>query len=125
MLLFEEAQAERPEITMIKYGLVIFKVLNVDAIRSTRFNQELKRLDLPDAQWTRYRGPSSGEYAHPTKCSSRLQCWRKLALYRIESGHRERSNAAAIRVLSSRRLGVNMAPLHQTKPSPHAGSAGG
>src|SRR6266516_1160986 len=54
--LLEKARAERPEIVMVRHGLVIFDTLELDQIRSTRFNQELKRLDLPDARWTRYRG---------------------------------------------------------------------
>jgi hypothetical protein len=65
VFLLEKAKAERPEIVMIRHGLVIFDMLGIDAIRSTRFHQELKRLDLPDARWTRYRGPSGTDTMHP------------------------------------------------------------
>jgi hypothetical protein len=63
--LLEKEKAKRPEITMLRHGLVIFDMLEVDQIKSTRFNQELRRLDLPDAKWIRYRGPSGMELAHP------------------------------------------------------------
>ena len=67
MFLLEKEKVERPQITIIRHGLAIFDALQpeLDQIKSTRFNQELKRLDLPDAKWTRYRGPSGTEYAHP------------------------------------------------------------
>jgi Protein of unknown function (DUF3631) len=67
VFLLEKERAERPQITIIRHGLAIFDALQpeLDQIKSTRFNQELKRLDLPDAKWTRYRGPSGTEYAHP------------------------------------------------------------
>jgi hypothetical protein len=37
----------------------------IDQIESRQFNRELKHLDLPDARWTHYRGPSGTDYAHP------------------------------------------------------------
>src|SRR5262249_39250180 len=64
-LLFKKEQAERPEITIIRHGLVIFDALGVDQIGSIGFNKELRQLDLPDARWIRYRGASGMEYAHP------------------------------------------------------------
>ena len=63
--LFRKEQAERPEHTMAWHGLVIFDALGIDQIRSVDFNRELKRLDLPDARWTRYRNASNRDYAHP------------------------------------------------------------
>jgi hypothetical protein len=65
MKLFEQAQAERPFIKIIRHGLVIFDTLGLDQISTVRFNGELKRLALPDADWTQYRGPSGLAYAHP------------------------------------------------------------
>jgi hypothetical protein len=62
--LLAKEKSERPEITMVRHGLVIFEALGLDQIGSVRFNKELRRLDLPDAKWTRYRGSSGGEYAH-------------------------------------------------------------
>ena len=72
MFLFEREQAERPEIVLIRHGLAIFDMLEIDAIRATRFHQELKRLDQPDARWTRYRGPSGMETAHPITPGERV-----------------------------------------------------
>jgi hypothetical protein len=57
--LLAKEKAERPQITMLRHGLAIFDALELDQIGSTRFNQELKRHDAPDARWTRYRGPHS------------------------------------------------------------------
>jgi hypothetical protein len=65
MKLFEQAQDERPFIKIIRHGLVIFDALGLDQISTVRFNRELKRLALPDADWTQYRGPSGLAYAHP------------------------------------------------------------
>jgi hypothetical protein len=65
VFLLEKAKAERPEIVMIRHGLAIFDMLEINAIKGTRFDQELKRLDLPDARWTRYRGPSGLDTMHP------------------------------------------------------------
>jgi energy-coupling factor transporter ATP-binding protein EcfA2 len=54
--LLTKEKAERPEIVMTRHGLAIFDALepDLDQIKSTQFNQELKRLGLPDATWTRY-----------------------------------------------------------------------
>jgi hypothetical protein len=65
MYFMTKDKAERPQLTMVRHGLVIFEALEVDHIRATHFNRELKRLDLPDARWTRYCGPSGIDYAHP------------------------------------------------------------
>jgi hypothetical protein len=65
MFLFAKERAERPQITMIRHGLAIFEILEQELIESVRFNRELKRLDLPDAKWTRYRGASGTDHAHP------------------------------------------------------------
>ena len=65
MMLFEKSQAERPYIKILRHGLMIFDALGVDQIGTVRFNAELKRLALPDADWAQYRGPSGLAYAHP------------------------------------------------------------
>ena len=52
MFLLEKEKAERPQITMIRHGLVIFETLELDIIGSRQFNKELRQLDLPDARWT-------------------------------------------------------------------------
>jgi hypothetical protein len=58
-------QAERPQLVMLRHGLVIFDGLGIDQIGSVQFNRELKQLDLPDANWTRFRGASGHDYEHP------------------------------------------------------------
>jgi Protein of unknown function (DUF3631) len=65
VFLLEKEKSERPQITMVRHGLVIFEALGLAQIGSVRFNKELRWLDLPDAKWTRYRGPSGTDYAHP------------------------------------------------------------
>jgi Protein of unknown function (DUF3631) len=50
---------------MLRHGLAIFDALELDQISSTQFNQALKQLDVPDARWLRYRGPSGTDYEHP------------------------------------------------------------
>ena len=65
LFLLEKEQADRPHITIVRHGLAIFDALGVDQIGSVHFNAELKRLDLPDAKWSRYRGASGLDYAHP------------------------------------------------------------
>jgi Protein of unknown function (DUF3631) len=63
--LLEKEKAERPEILILRHTLVIIDTLGLDPIPSRVVNQELRRLDLPEARWNRYRGPGGGEYAHP------------------------------------------------------------
>jgi uncharacterized protein DUF3631 len=63
--LLAKAKSERPEVTMVRHGLMIFDTPELDQIGSVRFNRELKRLDLPDANWTGYRGSGGNDYAHP------------------------------------------------------------
>jgi hypothetical protein len=69
VFLLEKARAERPEIMFIRHGLAVCDLLGLDQptdpIGSIQLNHGLKRLDLPDARWTRYRGPSGTDYAHP------------------------------------------------------------
>jgi Protein of unknown function (DUF3631) len=62
--LYARERAERPEIVILRHGLAIFERLGVDQIDYWSFNRELKRLDLPDARWTRYRGPAGFDLAH-------------------------------------------------------------
>ena len=65
MVLLEQQKAESPEMVILRHGLVIFETAELERIRSTDFNKELRRLDLPDANWNRYRGPGGDETAHP------------------------------------------------------------
>jgi hypothetical protein len=63
--LLEKERAERLEIVLLRHGIAIFDALGLHQIGTVEFNKELRRLDLPDAKWTRYRGASAVEYAHP------------------------------------------------------------
>src|SRR5262249_32219437 len=65
VFLSEREKAERPHVTIVRHGLAIFEALELDQISSVRFNKELRRLDLPDAKWTHYRGPKGADYPHP------------------------------------------------------------
>jgi hypothetical protein len=65
--LLEKERTERPQNILIRHGLLIFDVYELEQISSARFNKELLRLDLPDARWTRYRGASGTDYAHPLR----------------------------------------------------------
>ena len=65
LVLSEQERAERPHIAILRHGLAIFDALELDQIASTRLNKELRRLDLPDAIWTRYRGANGADYPHP------------------------------------------------------------
>src|SRR5262249_21061181 len=76
----KKEKAERPEIMMIQHGLAIFDALGVNVIRTTRFNRELKQLDLPDAKWTRYRGPSGTEHAHPLEMHEQAALGKKVGI---------------------------------------------
>jgi len=65
--LLEKERAERPQIVLIRHGLLIFEIYDLDQIGSVQFNKELPRLDLPDARWTQYRGASGTDYLHPLR----------------------------------------------------------
>jgi hypothetical protein len=65
MVLLEKEKAERPEVLILRHVLLIMdEVLELDPIKSLVVNRELLRLDVPQARWNGYRGPSGGEYAH-------------------------------------------------------------
>jgi hypothetical protein len=83
MVLFEKEKSERPQVTMIRHGLAILDRLELDLIGSNRFNQELKRLDLPDAKWTRYRGPSGTDYARPLEMHEQAALLKKVGIQSI------------------------------------------
>src|SRR5215469_8991592 len=82
--LLAKEKAERPQITMLRHGLAIFDALELDQIGSTRFNQELKRHDALDARWTRYRGPSGTDYAHPIVMHEQAQLLEKVGIRSVK-----------------------------------------
>jgi hypothetical protein len=77
----EKAKSERPEIVMIRHGLAIFDALEIDAISGLHFDKELKRLDLPDARWMRYRGPGGTDYAHPIAPNERAVLLKMVGIF--------------------------------------------
>jgi Protein of unknown function (DUF3631) len=77
----EKKKAERPEIVFIKHGLAIFDLLEIDVIRTTDFDYQLKHLDLPDARWTRYRGPSGIDREHPIAPNERVVLAEKVGIF--------------------------------------------
>jgi hypothetical protein len=77
----EKTKAERPEIVFIKHGLTIFGALEVAAMPSPRFHSELKRLDLPDARWTQYRGTSGLSKAHPITPGERAALAERVGIF--------------------------------------------
>ena len=79
MALLEKERRERPQIVMIRHGLLIFDIYEVDQISSLRFNKELRRLDLPDARWTEFRGASGADYLHPLRMDEQAELLRRSA----------------------------------------------
>ena len=91
--LLEKEKAERPQMTIIRHGLIIFETLELLQIGSIQFNKELRQLDLPDAKWTRYRGPSGADYAHPLELHEQSALLRKVGIQSMPcwpSGKRQR-----------------------------------
>jgi hypothetical protein len=62
--LLTKERAEHPKVVILRHAIVICETLELERIPSLRMNKELRRLDLADANWNRYRGPSGGEYVH-------------------------------------------------------------
>jgi hypothetical protein len=81
--LFEKERAERPHITIVRHGLTIFDALELAQIGTIHFNRELKRLDLPDAKWTRYRGAAGTDYAHPLAMHEQAGLLRRAGIYSV------------------------------------------
>jgi Protein of unknown function (DUF3631) len=63
-VLFEQQQAKNLEIVILRHGLAIFEMLDVERVKTTEFDKELHRLDLPGANWRRYCGPGGDELEH-------------------------------------------------------------
>jgi Protein of unknown function (DUF3631) len=63
-VLLERERVEHPKVRILRHGIVICETLELERIPSLRMNKELRRLDLADANWNRYRGPSGGEHVH-------------------------------------------------------------
>jgi hypothetical protein len=77
LVLLEKEKTERPETLILRHALDIIDMLELDPIPSRVVNRELRRLDLPEARWNRYRGPAGGEYAHPLTLDEQATLLRK------------------------------------------------
>jgi Protein of unknown function (DUF3631) len=94
--LLAKEKAERSELVMVRHGLAILDALGLEQIGSVRFNRELRRLDLPDARWTRYRGPSGTEHAHPIEMYEQAALLEKVGIKSVTcwpTGRRERGGS--------------------------------
>jgi hypothetical protein len=78
--LLERERAERPQIVLIRHGLLIFEIYDLDQIGSMRFNKELRRLDLPEARWTQYRSASGADYPHPLRMNEQAELLRQVGI---------------------------------------------
>ena len=94
--LFEKEKTERSELLILHHVLVIIDTLELDPIPSRVVNRELRRLDLPEAKWYRYRGPGGGEYAHPLTLDEQATLLRKskVEAERLRPPEGESSSAA-------------------------------
>jgi hypothetical protein len=79
-VLLEKERIERPQTIIIRHGLLIFDVYELEQISSVRFNKELRRLDLPDARWTRYRGASGADYPHPLRMNEQAELLKQVGV---------------------------------------------
>jgi hypothetical protein len=79
--LLAKENAERPQIVLIRHGLLIFEIYELDQIGSVQFNKDLLRLDLPDARWTQYRGASGTDYLHPLRMDEQATLLGKVGIH--------------------------------------------
>jgi hypothetical protein len=70
-------ETEQPKVKILRHGLMIFEALELERIPSLRMNKELRRLDVPDATWNAYRGPSGGEHIHPLNMNEQAELLEK------------------------------------------------
>src|SRR5262249_47139697 len=65
MALLEQQRAEDPVLVILRHGVIIGETLEVDRIKSTQLNTELRKLDLSDWDWNRYQGLGGSDPPHP------------------------------------------------------------
>src|SRR5262249_46218328 len=80
MLMHEKDMAERPQVKILRHGLVLFDALGLAPILSIPFNTEIKRLARPDANWHRYRGRSGTDYAHSLELFEQARLLKKVGV---------------------------------------------
>jgi hypothetical protein len=77
MVLFEQQQAEDPAIVILRHGLAIFNLLEAERVKTTEFDKGLHRLDFPEMDWKRYRGPGGDAFEHPITAHERAELLRE------------------------------------------------
>jgi hypothetical protein len=77
MVLLEQRQAQTPAVIMLRHCAAICDMLELERVRGTELDRELRRLDLPDASWNRYRGPGGDEHEHPITAGERAELLRE------------------------------------------------
>jgi len=81
MVFSDREKAEQPHYLIVKHGIAIFDALGLDqandVFSTVQFNSELRRLDLPDARWSRYRGAGGMAYPHQITVSEQAALLRK------------------------------------------------
>src|SRR5262249_6943652 len=76
MALFEQQKAEDPTILILRHGIIVCETLEVDRIGTIQLNKELRKLDLPDWDWNRYRGLGGSDPPHPLTISEQAELFK-------------------------------------------------
>jgi hypothetical protein len=76
MVLFERQRAEDPAIVILRHGLAIFDLLEAERVKTTEFDKELRKLDRPEMDWSRYRGLGGDQTEHPITAHERAELLR-------------------------------------------------
>jgi hypothetical protein len=100
--LLEKERAERPQIVLIRHGL-IFEIYDLDQIGSVQFNKELLRLDLPDARWTQYRSASGTDHLHPLRMDEQATLLGKVGIRSMRIRPPGRGNVSGMNLPSFKR----------------------
>jgi Protein of unknown function (DUF3631) len=78
MVLSEQRRAEDPVIIILRHALVISdEVLGQQRFKGTDLDRELRRLDKPEMDWSRYRGLGGDEPEHPITARERAELLRE------------------------------------------------
>jgi hypothetical protein len=80
MALFEQQRAESSEIVILRHGLTIFDTLEIERVKTTEFDKELRRLDEPGMDWSRYRGLGGDDHEHPITAGERAELLRESSI---------------------------------------------
>jgi hypothetical protein len=78
MVMFEQQRAEDPVRVILRHALVIAdEVLGQERFKGTDLDRELRRLDKPEMDWSRYRGLGGDEPEHPITARERAELLRE------------------------------------------------